>query len=748
MVVRLVGVQTPGALEPDPSEISSGSLAQTGTAIDSTDDGLGLLQPDVDAHGNESTFTMVGTTDVFQDGVHDLFGNFPSVGEPPLELGDESVSAEPSLAQTSDLECEFPAADTVIEKADEPTGVSFDTLTALEVASRSLPGPSVEPIWEQGIWGVIFGDKTLLDVYKPFGETLKRPIDTSLGVAEDPMAMPSSSRPRVSVEAGLSYTDVVRDRPDISWQEQRDADLQSSVKFWMALVHRWDPRCSISMMLAQLPGTDRVFTMFAHLFAGRSPITIRKRGYSVMRLCDYLDEACEIFPCSESAFYDFLCHETTNGAPQSRLKGYMQALNFVQFVMSVSEVTALTSSARCKGACMSEYLKERIQASPLRVDELKRIHNLLQTCDDLWVKLFCGAVLMATYCRARWGDLMRAERVIEDKDRHGNLVYLEARTGRHKTMKSQMHRHSFLPMVAPTHGVDGTNWGIVWMQVRAQLGVKWPPEGLIMPAPDRQGVATSRPLETQECAAWLRKLLSASSSDPDRRLSSHSLKATMLSYAAKRGIGIPERLQLGYHTSSFQMGMVYSRDGAAASILILEKLIDEIVQGKFDPDETRSGRLVAAESCDPPAGQSEVIEVKDEPELVEDSESDQADDSSSTSSEEPRPSFVKPSPVFQPARAPEGFNLWQHKKLRTLHLMSVDNMRVFACGRMAGPLHEKLEVAPQFDTPLCSNCFNRPLTESSFQSVHFDRELVWNQVAPNRLRQCFHRFKQDDLHSK
>lgn len=40
----------------------------------------------------------------------------------------------------------------------------------------------------------------------------------------------------------------------------------------------------------------------------------------------------------------------------------------------------------------------------------------------------------------------------------------------------------------------------------------------------------------------------------------------MLSYAAKRGIGIPERLQLGHHTSNFQMGMVYSKDGAAASI--------------------------------------------------------------------------------------------------------------------------------------------------------------------------------------
>ena len=57
-----------------------------------------------------------------------------------------------------------------------------------------------------------------------------------------------------------------------------------------------------------------------------------------------------------------------------------------------------------------------------------------------------------------------------------------------KTMKSQMHRHQFLPMVAPAVGVDGSNWALAWLDVRRQLGVAWPPEGLVMPAPDRQGI--------------------------------------------------------------------------------------------------------------------------------------------------------------------------------------------------------------------------------------------------------------------
>ena len=78
----------------------------------------------------------------------------------------------------------------------------------------------------------------------------------------------------------------------------------------------------------------------------------------------------------------------------------------------------------------------------------------------------------------------------------------------------------------------------------------------------------------------------------DRRVSSHSMKATVLSYAAKRGISVPDRLQLGYHTSQFQMSLVYSRDGAAAGLIILASLLKEIREGRFRPDETRSGRII------------------------------------------------------------------------------------------------------------------------------------------------------------
>ena len=443
-------------------------------------------------------------TDANLDG---LFGNDLAEEFTNLSACGDSASAKPSLGRSSEFGPEnlpIVFGDAVETEIDSRV---FDTCTSVEVASRSIPAQTLEPIWEQGIWGVIFGDKQVLDAYKPFGEDLNRPIDTSISQSSGGDDQPQTTRVRTDLQSGLSDHDVVQDKPDVPWQEQRDADLQSSVKFWVALANRWESSCSLVVSMMELAFTSRIFTMFVHWFAGRSPVTIRKRGYSMMRLCDYLDTLQLQLPCAEAVFYNFLCNEQLSNAPQSRLKAYMQAVNFVQHDMSDHEASPSTVSARCKGACLGEHLKERVQASPLKVIELRCIHDLFYSHDHLWVRLFCGALLFAAYCRARWGDLMRSENVIVDRDHSGQLRHLEVRTGRHKTMQAQLHCHQFLPMVVPCHGIGGKDWGSAWIHVRNEMKLHWPPEGLVMPAPGLQGQVTGRLLETQECAAGLRRIV-------------------------------------------------------------------------------------------------------------------------------------------------------------------------------------------------------------------------------------------------
>ena len=92
--------------------------------------------------------------DKLDSGLDDLFGRDDSGDGGSINLGGDSVSAEPSVADTDELQT-FAVEKTLPTEhvLAVASSSSFDTVTALEVASRSIPMQSVEPIWEQGIWG-------------------------------------------------------------------------------------------------------------------------------------------------------------------------------------------------------------------------------------------------------------------------------------------------------------------------------------------------------------------------------------------------------------------------------------------------------------------------------------------------------------------------------------------------------------------------------------------------------------------
>ena len=97
-----------------------------------------------------------------------------------------------------------------------------------------------------------------------------------------------------------------------------------------------------------------------------------------------------------------------------------------------------------------------------------------------------------------------------------------------------------------------------------------------MPAPDAQGRATIRALDSDEATAWLRLLLGPG--DGAEQVSSKSLKATLISWAAKRGVEPLTLQRPGYHASG-GMDIVCSRDSQAPLVLLVEKLIDEVIRG-------------------------------------------------------------------------------------------------------------------------------------------------------------------------
>ena len=644
----------------------------------------------------------------------DLFG-----GTEPVEADRFSLFSPTTLADDDVANQQLKKHDSVGEQESfqqvvSHTGFNFDA--SLNVAFNSANAEQPKQIWETGIWKHIFGDDdTPLD-FDVWGPPVTRPALTAWGVDSRILEADVKGPNKRCHEPTFNFLDVVSFKPDVPWQEQREADLQRGIKLWIAVTSRWHDECSMAHKLREMRTEEEVFNMFAHVFSGRAPVTVRKRGAAVLRICDYLEtNMLEAFPMQEITFYRFLCHEASMGAPASRLKGFLQAVAFCKHVLDVGELQCILDSKRCSGVATETCPKERRQASPLTVLELRKLHEVVDDGSDPWSSVFAGAALLCCYCRGRWGDLMRFESTFIDNDAEGKPAYVETRVGRHKTMSSQMHRHQFLPMVAPVMGVHGGDWATPWMQQRFKLGLEFPPQGLVMPAPDKDGQVSQRPLESGECGKWLRRLLGldvATGSDSSRRVSSHSLKSTMLSFAAKRGLSVPDRLMLGYHASQMHMAMVYSRDGAAASLILLERLIDEIARGKFQPDNTRSGRVVESpvEEHVPQSAEVkvEVVVSSDEEhgdELQKSSSSDSTSSSDSSSGGIPENHGLNK--VFAPPKPPEGFQSWQHAKLKTVHLTEPGYFRVFVCGRPVGSFHHRITQDPRFDSPVCWACFNK-----------------------------------------
>ena len=166
------------------------------------------------------------------------------------------------------------------------------------------------------------------------------------------------------------------------------------------------------------------------------------------------------------------------------------------------------------------------------------------------------------------------------------------------------------------------------------------------------------------------------SQDEVRNISSHSLKATTLSWANKFGIDREARRDSGYHANPADKAVAaYSRDAMAAPLRHLVVLFSAVASGSFLPDESRSGRFV-----DPPRPPPE-------------------SSSDSSSSSEP----AKDSPCSGEEFDPIFENIILNKNMGTVHVCEENGFRLM-CGKDLPMNSERLAELPA-EPRLCSRCF-------------------------------------------
>ena len=594
-------------------------------------------------------------------------------------------------------------------------------------ARSRLEPQSIQHFWESGFWNDFFDpNKTFLS---SFDNNFKRPVDPVHGDVHEEFGQ-QVERQSKAVKLTATFMDHVRDANIMNWKDKRDAEWQTAIFRWHSMLGTWSTEVQVVSQIFGREGFKEQAQVLVDIFYNKAPSTILKRCRSMSKMTNYFVDRGRQFPCGEPDIYEFLCVERSNGAPSSRLKGYIEALTFCRHILGVVTFDDATCSRRCQGVAALDLNQSVRQADPLNVKQLEVLHHILFNDDQLWNRVFCGMLLFCAYARSRWSDAQHGEMLLEDVDSSGACAYLEVATGVHKTAKALQLKHQYLPLVAPCVGVVAGNWGEEWCKCRKQLGMHDLTVYPVMPAPDSSHMPTVRPLSSTEAGSWMRDLLKVDSSNKQLKVTSHSLKATCLSYAAKRGCSFEDRLSLGYHTHNLKMALCYSRDGAARPLRVLEQILREIREKVFNPDDTRSGRLRTSESLVSDVHQAAAADVSESFEVVsplppvvetveksegietdvnldEASVSDHATTGSDTESDVD--TTVRPKVSFKDIQAPDGTVLHQHAKFKTLHLMKSDNRVVFWCGRKTNSNFRIAAERHAFDTPKCRQCFRAKL---------------------------------------
>ena len=244
---------------------------------------------------------------------------------------------------------------------------------------------------------------------------------------------------------------------------------------------------------------------------------------------------------------------------------------------------------------------------------------------------------------------------------------------------------------------------------------------------DREPVC-KRPLTTSEATDWIKSLLAMQGFRDLEGLGAHSMKSTLLSWCAKRGLPLDIRRALGYHMAADDHSVLtYSRDSLARPLRKLEAVLSEVRLGIFDPDASRSGHLKPREGASQKDMSDRVVTNEtfeaeqewyhaqnsnpvDVDEVAQEVESDSSSSSSSSENESGQEELAVKRLVKNPRRKrlvkiPEGCVMYQHKRYSTLHLVKVTNPSKFNCGRLLHGGYSRVKEDLFFDWPRCVQCF-------------------------------------------
>ena len=400
-------------------------------------------------------------------------------------------------------------------------------------------------------------------------------------------------RPRVTYAASVlcrqsyaQHEDLLRRKALIRWRIMVESDISTTSVGQQAEREVNDGSVSYS-----------INDVLNDIFSRKSTATLLKRSSDLMRYSNWCISYGYFTPwrLQENMVYSYLQELKATSAP-STASSFISALRFAKHTIGLHLVDQVLSSRVCGAAeLMLKNRRTVKQAKPLSVQQVFKLEGIAINHPDDKIRYIAGYLCFCLYSCARFKDAMYAESWTLDMP-SPVFGYIEARTKKHKTA-NMSKRALMLPLVGFSCGLQNKSWGDVWFSLRDRLeselddGFSVP---YILPAILRNNLWANRPMTTSEGSIFLRELL-RNEGEKVEGISTHSLKATLLSWASKGQMTIDDRRLLGHHVDKNQISpLTYSRDALAGPLERLWSILIKIKKGQFDPDESRATRAIKA----------------------------------------------------------------------------------------------------------------------------------------------------------
>lgn len=561
-----------------------------------------------------------------------------------------------------------------------------------------------------------------------------------------------------------------------SVHKSADPDRAGVLQKWADLLMVQPSLTGVGQMLLDCADdSNRVLSTLQDVFCRKATSTLKTRAGSLSLLYAWLvtqNPEQPVLPLDEAQVYGFACMCRDTGKSASRVDTLVATLRFAGEYLKIPGACQAADSPRIQGVAHDMILTRRPR---VRADMLTPV----MVC---WLEVACFA-LPSAYDRAIAGFCMycifgRLRCADANRTRHSSLLgrFVEGALSRTKTTRSKEKASSFIPLVVPSFGFLAKPWYLEFLRARQELGLAPVPplaslahnlEFLILPGYASLGYETAERVGSAEVSDRLRSILAKGfEADALERITSHSLKTTLLAYCNMFGVSLEQSELLGYHVNKeHQSALNYTRDSLCAPIRALIDVMRAVHVGAFVPgaprdsmfpdatacrrvedafaaelgmtvleaaesmqvghvfqnaaDEQEAARRIACLAADydiPRVGLVQYLTEEEEFAVKfagEASSSSSSDDSSSSSSAEEEgeaghaliDTFHDKDRVVSPSAKSDLMRAFRHGRTKVVHCGHVEHSDRTGCGRLLSEAYYVLSADINLSFPKCKHCF-------------------------------------------